>query len=366
MGTAMRFITALGGMVLIAFAWGLFGYPIVQTIAEPQYADFPGGAAGIVVVLLMMGSVPFGGGVLLIRRAIRGRGRNQTITGDVRGRLQSSTSAPPPPIAGAATATRPIASSMNAALATAVPLATEPSGAIIPAAPVRTEANTPGPPPQTSRDAADIHPQHRRRMWLAMLGLSIALGTLLVDANLVIFAFVDRSPTRGSNVVIVAIFLLLSAMPLLGGLRLAHAGDPEMGRLFISDLRARAGQRRNPVTLVRTSAGLAFVTALVSVPAMIIWREAAPIVGPFALTVFSLVDPLTNIGRRSWWTGALVSAASWFVLYLVTGVTTDAVSNQPDVQLGFILPLMVYPAMMALSGLTRFLASLRHSRHGRS
>jgi hypothetical protein len=67
MGTAMRFITALGGVVLIAFALGLFGRPIIETIAEPQYADFPGGAAGIVVMLLLMGSVPFGGGVLLIR-----------------------------------------------------------------------------------------------------------------------------------------------------------------------------------------------------------------------------------------------------------------------------------------------------------
>ena len=156
------------------------------------------------------------------------------------------------------------------------------------------------------------------------------------------------------------IFLLLSAIPLLGGLRLARAGDPEIGRLFISDLRARVGQLRNPLALVRTSAGLAFVIALVSVPAMIIWRDAAPFIGPFALTIFSLIDPLTNIGRRSWWGGAFVSAASWFVLYLVTGVTTDAVSNQPDVQIGFVMPLLVYPATMALSGLIRFLAWLGH------
>jgi hypothetical protein len=54
MGTAMRFITALGGVVLIAFALGLFGYPIIETIADPEHADFPGGAAGIVVMLLLM------------------------------------------------------------------------------------------------------------------------------------------------------------------------------------------------------------------------------------------------------------------------------------------------------------------------
>jgi hypothetical protein len=96
---------------------------------------------------------------------------------------------------------------------------------------------------------------------------------------------------------------------------------------------------------------------------MIIWRDAAPSMGPIALTIFSSIDPLANIARRSWWGGAFVSAASWFVLFLVTALTSDAVSNQPAVQLGFILPLMVYPVVMALSGLIRFLLWLaRHSR----
>ena len=35
-----------------------------------------------------------------------------------------------------------------------------------------------------------------------MLGLSIVLGTLLVDATLVVGAFSDHSPTRGSTIVI--------------------------------------------------------------------------------------------------------------------------------------------------------------------
>jgi len=266
MGTAMRFITALGGVVLIAFAFGLFGYPIIETIAEPEYADFPGGAAGIVVMLLLMGSVPFGGGVLLIRRAARGGPRDQTITDDQRGLPESSTPAPAAPVADLVEPASSIASSMDAATATDEPPAIEPCGTTMGVAPVPIEA---------------------------------------------------------------------------------------------SDLRARVGQLRRPIGLVRTSAGLAFVTALVSVPAMIIWRDAAPFIGPFALTIFSLIDPLANISQRSWWVGAFVSAASWFVLFLVTGATTDIVSDQPDVQIGFILPLMAYPAAMALSGLIRFLQWLR-------
>ncbi|WP_110173497.1 hypothetical protein [Luteitalea pratensis] len=354
MGTAMRFITASGGVVLIVLAWGLFGYPIIQTIAEPEYADFPGGAAGIVVMLLLMGSVPFGGGVLLIRRAVRGAARDQTITDDVRGLPQSSTSAPASLVAGVVEAAPPIASSLDIA-ATAVPPEIEPRGTTIAGAPVGTETNTPVQPPQTTRDTEDVRPQRKRRTWLAMLGLAIALGAFLFDAIVVLGAVTDDTLSLGANVVILVGFLLLSAIPLLGGLRLAHAGDPEMGRRFVIDLRARAGQLRHPLGLVRTSAGLAFVIALVSMPAMITWRDASPIIGPYAMTVFSFIDPLVNIRRPSWWGGAFVSAASCFVLFLVTAVTTDAVTNQPDVQIGFILPLMVYPATMALSGLIRFL-----------
>jgi hypothetical protein len=189
MGTAMRFITALGGVVLIAFALGLFGRPIIETIAEPEYADFPGGAAGIVVMLLLMGSVPFGGGVLLIRRAARGGPRDQAIADDLRGLPESSTPASPPPEADVVESAPPIESSMDAAAATDVPVTIEPRATTIPVAPVPIEASTSVQPLQTTRDAEDVLPQRRHRTWLAMLGLAIALGVLLVDAVIVLGAF---------------------------------------------------------------------------------------------------------------------------------------------------------------------------------
>ena len=318
MGTAMRFITAFGGVVLIAFALGASGYPIIQTIAEPEYADFPGGAAGLVVMLLLIGSVPFGGGVLLIRRAMRGGPPDQTIDDDLRAET------------------------------------------------IRLKADTPREIVESGLSPIDntgsVPQQRTRRTWLAMLGLTIALGVVLFDALIVLGAVSDGSLSQGANVAILVLVLLLSAVPLLGGLRLAHVGDPGMGRRFITDLRAWAGQLRHPINVVRTSAGLAFVTAIVSVPAMIIWRDAAPSIGPYALTIFSLIDPLANIIRqRSWWAGAFVSAASWFVLFLVTAVTAGGVSGQPDVVIRFLVPLMAYPAAMALSGLIRFLQWLgRH------
>lgn len=355
MGTAMRFITALGGVVLIAFALGLFGYPIIETLAEPEYADFPGGAAGLVVMLLLMGSVPFGGGVLLIRRAVRGGPRDQTINDDLRGLPESGTPAPPSPVAGVVESAPSIESSMDAAAATDIAAAIEAGGTAMPVAPVPIEASTPVQPLQTTRDTESVPPQRTRRTWLAMLGLAIALGVFLVDAVIVLGAFSDDSLSQGANRVILVLVLLFSAVPLLGGLRLAHVGDPGMGRRFITDLGARVGQLRRPVVLVRTSAGLAFVTAIVSVPAMIIWRDAAPFIGSLALTIFSLIDPLANIRQRSWWVGAFVSAASWFVLFLVTAATTDILSDQPDIVMVFLLPLMAYPAAMALSGLIRFL-----------
>ena len=71
-GLVSRFFSALGGLFLLLLAFSLFGVPIVETLADPENADFPGGASGIVFMLLLMASVPLVGGVVLLRRAIRG------------------------------------------------------------------------------------------------------------------------------------------------------------------------------------------------------------------------------------------------------------------------------------------------------
>jgi hypothetical protein len=107
--------------------------------------------------------------------------------------------------------------------------------------------------------------------------------------------------------------------------------------------------------LIGTSFGRGVLTAVISVPLMIAWRDAAPSIGPMALTIFSLVDPLPMATKPSWWRNAFVSGTVWFVLFLLTNATADIVSDQPDIVIGFILPLLAYPAAMAVSALIRMM-----------
>src|SRR5262245_64508460 len=106
-GSVSRFLSAVGGIVLLLLAFSLFVVPIVQTLAEPEYADFPGGAFGIVTMLLLMASVPLFGAVVLLRRAVRGATSGHSTTGPVTEQMRppSATSTPaavastPPPVA---------------------------------------------------------------------------------------------------------------------------------------------------------------------------------------------------------------------------------------------------------------------------
>jgi hypothetical protein len=135
---------------------------------------------------------------------------------------------------------------------------------------------------------------------------------------------------------------------------LSRAGAPERAD---AQRKAASIARVRPIVarLLLTSFSRGALTALVSVPMMIAWPQAAPNIGPMALTIFSIVDPLPMAVRPSWWRHAFISGTVWFVLFIIIAAATDIVSDQPDVQIGFILPLMAYPAAMALSSVIRLL-----------
>lgn len=260
MGAASRGLSALGGLFLLLLVVSLFVAPAVQTLVDPDDADFPGGRWGIAIMLLGFAAVPGTGAVMLLRRAIRGP-------------------APEP-------------------------------GAVEPA-PTRPPANSPLTPAVP-----------------ASVGRAEAIATATTP------------PLESSSAA-------ASELPL------SRARVPET----VDDRRDPAAMSRlRPIVanLLLTSFGRGVLTALVGVPMMIVWPQAAPNIGPLALTIFSVVDPLPMAARPSWWRNAFISGTVWFVLFLVTAATTDIVSHQPDVQIGFFLPMMVYPAMMMLSALIRF------------
>lgn len=301
MGTATRFFSFVGGLILIGIALFYFGIPIYQTIAEPEYADFPGGAAGLVVMHLVVAAFPFGGGLMLMRRALR--------------------AAPPTalPIQDAAPA-------MPAAVAKPIEMAA----------------------PAASPAAAGTSPP-RERPWLSTIGLVISVVSALMIV-VSVAAILNQGADPG-----LALFIILSGLALWAGVRVARAGDPDIGRSFLSDLGGGLPMAKQPARLARSSAGLGLAAALVGIPLMIIFRREAHVIGLTAMTVYSVIDPAMNVTRRSWWLGAFVSGTVWFVLFLVLAATTQFVTGSPDIVLVYMLPMAAYPVAMAVSGLVRLL-----------
>ena len=118
---------------------------------------------------------------------------------------------------------------------------------------------------------------------------------------------------------------------------------------------------RRFLRLVSTSPGLAVLLMAVVLPLMLagpgvtVWAAFA------AVLLFSIADPFLILGRGSWWLGATLSFPSWIVLFLILGGTATKVANLREGATIFVLPMMVYPAALAISGLIRLWAMHRRS-----
>jgi hypothetical protein len=347
MGSVSRFFSALGGLFLLLLAFGLFGVPIVQTLADPENADFPGGAFGIVIMLLLMASVPVFGAVVLLRRAIRGATPDHSTTDRATeaGRPLPATSRPGS-VASTLTPVEAVpAHAEDSQRAAPLPLG---AGGVREAEPVSTASA----PAVAATIPTSTTTTRTKRTWITMTGLAVALiGVFFELSALGYFASEQGNPVGAT------LAMLLAALPLWLGLRMARGGDPDLGRGFLKDLgagRSTLMTRTTLTNLLGTSFGRGVLTVLIGVPLMIAWRELGPLTGPYAMTIFSFVDPLPMAVQAHWWRNAFISGTVWFVLYLIFAATVQILTNQSDAIIGFILPFIAYPAMMALSGAIRF------------
>ena len=187
----------------------------------------------------------------------------------------------------------------------------------------------------------------RKRLWLSAIGLGISVVSALMIV-VSVAAILNQGADPG-----LALFIILSGLALWMGVRLARAGDPDLGQSFLADLGGGLPMTRQPARLARSSAGLGLAAAVVGIPLMIVFRREAHLIGLIAMTVYSLIDPAMNVTRRSWWLGAFVSGAVWFVLFLVMAATTQFITRSRDVVLVYMLPMAAYAVAMAVSGLVR-------------
>ena len=216
-----------------------------------------------------------------------------------------------------------------------------------------------GPALQPTLSAVSAPAQSKRRLELAVFGLAIALVGVLIE--LVAIAALANPPLDQDAVNGLVLFMLLGAVPVALGLWMAHRGDPGIGRRFLRDIWTNLAQLRQPSNLaaaLTTSFGLAFATGAVTLVIMFIDRRTAPITAMFGLTVFSAVDPILVLMRNSWWLGASMSAGTWMMLVLVLVITAQAMQPMGEGSLIFLLPMMVFGGVLALSALIRLVMYL--------
>jgi hypothetical protein len=94
--------------------------------------------------------------------------------------------------------------------------------------------------------------------------------------------------------------------------------------------------------------------AIVSAPLILLTRQASILVGLAGLTALSVVDPVLNIWRTSWWLGAILSAGTWLALFVVLAAAVNAIEPMREGAMVFMLPMMIFAGgAIVLSGLAR-------------
>jgi hypothetical protein len=86
---------------------------------------------------------------------------------------------------------------------------------------------------------------------------------------------------------------------------------------------------------------------------MFVFRPAAWLVALVALCVFAVVDPALNALRPSWWVGAVLSIGTWLILLSGLVGLADNLNRLRESTMVYLLPFMIYPAALLVSGLVR-------------
>ena len=308
MGTLARLV--LGSAAAFAFLVGIAGFILpfwINLVAAdlPPPGDFGWAFLASAVETLPFGALPVWLGYVLARKV---------------GRASPDVQAPPTPVAVA-----------PAPIAVAPPL--------IAAAP------------------ASAAPPVRRKPALVFAGFGLLVVSLPIWL-LVLFGLSKEMPTQKPIEVLAALLILaaLAAPPALG-LWLVQRGEPGIGARFLSDLRSGArgllgadGLRR----LFSTSVGLGAATAVASLALMYTLRPVAWLVALVALCGFAVADPALNLWRRSWWLGAVLSIGVWLILLTALASVADNLNQMRESTMVYLLPFMIYPGALALSGILRF------------
>jgi hypothetical protein len=197
--------------------------------------------------------------------------------------------------------------------------------------------------------------RHRRPLVALLGGIFAFFGALFLPFALGLVGE-PTPPTPGPApqfvVDAIAVFIV-SVLPITLGLWMVHRGAPGLPRRIMNSLASTLGSAFSRQRLVASPlrrAVLAFLICLIG--AIILPRGAKW--GPIfvALVWYSFVDPLTIAMGTRWWINAGKSFAGWLLLFVMAAAMGE-IDKMGEAGMVFVLPMMVYPFALGISGLIR-------------
>jgi hypothetical protein len=194
-----------------------------------------------------------------------------------------------------------------------------------------TGQNTPPDPPDPARVGRRLvgRAVSSAGAFLVLIGLPFAL--IMLGA-----ALFQDGPVAG------VFAFLLCLVPVAAGIGIAHLGTPGFWRRPVD---VRNSWRMPGVT------GLAI--AFVTVPVLLLWPDYALLTATMALCLYPLLDVPRILARPSWWRGAALSAFVWLIVFGTLTSVVEAVRHPREDSMILLLPFMMYPLVLAISGIVR-------------
>jgi len=227
------------------------------------------------------------------------------------------------------------------------------------------------PPARPSPEAAELETAsgaRPRSVWRTLgfvAGVILSTGGLAL-ALLAIAAVASVEPPKGvAEALGLALVLAVACLPLVAGVLLLATTRPGLlGEL--TDAAREAGSGLGRVAWTRLGArvalsplGLAlavFVTSLVA--GGLFGRDALGMVGFLLTTAYALVVPIATLLRPHWWLNTGLTLVGF--LFLIGAVNEAA--RLGEGAMVFLLPFMLLPALVAITGLVR-LVQWGRARH---
>lgn len=196
-------------------------------------------------------------------------------------------------------------------------------------------------------------------IFLILFGL-VALGPAMAGAR-------TKTPgvSAGVGWVVGAAFLFaLFVLPVGLGVVLVLIADRELPARWAAGVQswpARVRRRLEPASLGRAVAhpfGLLALAWLVGILPVLVGGEAGALVSALGLAAMGVAQPMISAFFDRWWFHNAIGIVGWAALFMTLGALPQIAALREGAMV-YLLPFMVYPAALGISGLLRGFLWLR-------